>query len=143
MSLLPQDFTKVIKNNIPFDLPGINYAPLFGMALTSARGRKGMTIFQPQLFLRIIRKDTKEVLFEFRTATSISFKKSNNEAELLKHSYDFLLTAISGFNWYLKANKSKLTLNKTYSPIPTFEQSINPIGAAYMGNDLGSGVGMN
>lgn len=125
--------TIVIKNNIPFTHLGVHLSDRYGIgyALSFDVERTNDLYFQPQIFLQILKEGTTEILFEFRTLCIFICSKRIDDIGFYEEIYSYLLLAIDGFNWHLKINKSTLTMHKTYSPIPSFEQAKNPIRQAY------------
>ena len=137
MNQQPQEFTVVVKNNIPETLFGVSMADLFGFAPTFIKDGDNLKI-QWQAFYYILESKSLNKLFEYRTASNFQIYKRIEDNDFLQVLHTHLLAAIVGFNWHFERNKSFLTMGKSYAPVPTIEQIEEPVRQAYFALNIPS-----
>ena len=98
-------------------------------------GQDGKTYFQVQLFFRVMNYNTKEPMYEFRTCSDYFWDDdldSPDHPDFMPTAVATIQSAIPDFNWYIKNNKSYLTMEKFYTQNPTVENSEKHIRSAYL-----------
>ncbi len=105
--------------------------PCFGKA-------EGKPVFQAQLFFRVNRWIDNELLYEFRTSSDWFIDTKIEDNDFYPKILSLLLESITHFDWYMKGNKSYLTMGKPYTPLPTITDPFKKfIAGAYMMDKLG------
>ncbi len=126
--------TEIVVNTFPEVHLNKRFIPLHGNALNFTK-QKGILYFQPHVFFRVLDYDTNEKVYEFRTVSSYEWDKKLLDfmtTEFALNGIGFIKAAIGDFNWYIKRNKSFLTMDKFYSHNITVENSANHIRSAYI-----------
>lgn len=126
--------TRIVINTFPEMHLGQPFIPQHGCTLNFI-GQDGKTYFQVQLFFRVMNYNTKEPMYEFRTCSYYFWDDdldSPDHPDFMPTAVATIQSAIPDFNWYIKNNKSYLTMEKFYTQNPTVENSEKHIRSAYL-----------
>jgi hypothetical protein len=130
MSLHAHEITKVIVNSLPiiYSGPKVQYKWSTGIEFFSDPPH---LLFCANPALLVVNSETKEIIAEFRTQTSVRFTKPENNYEAEKLAFGFFKTAADGFNWYMNDKCKNLAFYILY-PDVKIEQVVERIRTAYL-----------
>lgn len=133
---MPKLLSEIVSNTISeFPPLGVTMSPLYGMR-NSFTNYPDYIQFQSGIKFHIMNEATKEIMYDFITATNFKMEKSIEDEGFYELAFSYILTAINDFNGHTKSIKGFMQSDVFYPNNINFENTKEAIRKAWLMKDL-------